>query len=112
MKTVVQINIYRQVKGDFEYLLLKTNDKSEPFWQPVTQVVPVTSTPPDTLKLAIKSQVGIQGFKQFDEELFTYDWFSHGERGRDLVFSGEIDPATPILPDLTKYSEFAWLPAP
>jgi hypothetical protein len=115
MQTIVQINIYRYLNGRFEYLLLKRadNNKDEmPTWQPVSKAVANGRTVDDTLKEAVIGQTGITGFKGLDAEIYSYEWYSHGERGRDMVFAGEVSPDTPVLPDLTLYSSFGWFLAP
>jgi hypothetical protein len=110
LPTVVQINIYREVNDHFEYLLLKRIDHDDKFWQVITEPVASHHTLADTLKQAEETQIGVRGFKHLSHEMYSYEWYARGDRGRDIVFAAELDPSTAIYPDHSRYSEYAWLP--
>jgi len=110
LQTVVQLNIYRQKGGRFEYLLLKRIDTDSKFWQVITEPVHHASTLGDTLRHAASEQVGLRGFKHLSHETYSYEWYTHGERGRDIVFAAEISPEATITLDQHRYNAFEWLP--
>jgi hypothetical protein len=108
-QTWVQINMYRNNGGRFEYLLLKRIDHDDKFWQVVTEQVPTHGTIPETLRQAALNQVGVRGFKHLSKEMYSYEWYTRGDHGRDIVFAVELDPKTPIKLDSHLYSEYVWL---
>lgn len=110
MQTVVQVNIYRETRSRFEYLLLKRFGNGVPFWQVVTEPVLDGSTIADTLRQATSEQVGLRGFKHLSSEMYSYEWFAHGEQGRDIVFAAEVSPDATITIDRHMYSEYVWAP--
>jgi hypothetical protein len=111
MQTVVQITVYREIGDHFEYLLLKRIDEDDFFWQVVTEPVASSSTIAETVRNAASEQIGIRGFKHLSNEMHSYEWYTSGERGRDIVFAAELDATTHINPDTSRFSEYAWLPA-
>lgn len=111
LQTVVQITVYRENLGRFEYLVLKRIDEDNKFWQVVTEPVASSSTIADTVRSAASEQIGVRGFKNLNSEMHSYEWFAGGERGRDIVFAAELDPRAAISIDTARFSEYAWLPA-
>jgi 8-oxo-dGTP pyrophosphatase MutT (NUDIX family) len=110
MQMLVQLNIYREKDGQFEYLLLKRITGNSSFWQVVTQPVHSGDTLGDTLRDAASEQVGLHGFKHLSHETYSYEWYANGERGRDIVFAAEVRPEATVTPDPQRYEDFAWLP--
>lgn len=96
--------------GQFEYLVLKRIDHEEEFWQGVTEEVKEGGDIAATVKRAAAEQVGIRSFKRLSEEMYSYEWYTHGQRGRDIVFAAEVTPETAIDLDTGRYSDFQWLP--
>ena len=76
LQTVVQLNVYRQKDGHFEYLLLKRIDTDSKFWQVVTEPVPHSSTLGDALRQAASEQIGLRGFKHLSHETYSYEWYT------------------------------------
>lgn len=111
MQTVVQINVYREKGGQFEFLLLKRIDHDDKFWQPVTEPVLASSTLADTLRQAASEQIGVHGFKHLSHEMHSYEWYAHGERGRDIVFAAELSLTAAITPDSSRFSTYQWFNA-
>ncbi len=111
MQTVVQINVYRERGGQFEFLLLKRIDHDDKFWQPVTEPVSISSTIADTLRQAASEQLGVRGFKHLSHEMHSYEWYAHGERGRDIVFAAELSPTATISVDTSRFNTFQWFTA-
>lgn len=109
-QTLIQVNLYRYRYGHFEYLLFRRNDPADPFWQPVTEVVRAGSDIGQTVKRAAFEQAGLQSFKHFDKEMYSYEWFTGRERGRDIVFAAEVAEGAAVNADTKRYSTFAWLP--
>ena len=110
MKTIVQVNIYR-VRGDTpEYLLLLRNDGGMPFWQPVSMEVSGSLSVHAALQEAMQTQAGISSHKRLSQPIYTYEWYAHGEKGRDIVFAAEVDVETEAAVDGTEFTELAWLP--
>lgn len=110
LQTHIQINFYRMNYGNFEYLILKRIDREKDFWQAVTEQVKEGGDIAETVKQAAAGQVGIRNFKRLSEEMYSYEWYTHGQRGRDIVFAAEVTPETAIDLDTTRYSDFQWLP--
>lgn len=110
-QTVVQLTIYRDAYGHYEYLLLKRIDQDDAFWQVVTEPVPNHDTIAQTLKQAVLEQTGIRGFKHLNKETYSYEWYAGKQRGRDIVFAAEVSPQTVVELDKHRYSQYAWLPA-
>jgi hypothetical protein len=108
--TYIQINFYRMMYGRFEYLVLKPIGEDKDLWQAVTQQVSATSDIANTVKQAAIEQVGVRSFVRLSEEMYTYEWYTHGQRGRDIVFAAELDPRAVITIDTSRYSQFQWLP--
>jgi hypothetical protein len=110
LQTHIQINFYRMNQGNFEYLILKRVDHEEDFWQGVTEQVKEGGDIAETVKRAAAEQVGIRNFKRLSEEMYSYEWYTHGQRGRDIVFAAEVIPETVIDLNTARYSDFQWLP--
>lgn len=110
LQTHIQINFYRMNYGQFEYLILKRVDHEKDFWQAVTEQVKEGGDIAETVKRAAAEQVGIRNFKRLSEEMYSYEWYTHGQRGRDIVFAAEVTPETTIDLDTSRYSDFQWLP--
>ena len=111
LQTVVQLNIYRDMDGRFEYLLLRRIDHEAQFWQVVTEPVASGSTIADALREAVAEQVGVRGFRHLSHETYSYEWYAGDERGRDIVFAAEVSPQAVIRLDEGRYNAYAWLPA-
>ena len=109
LQAVIQLNVYRQVGDHFEYLLLKRIDVDSKFWQVVTEPLHSSSTIGDTLRQAASEQIGLRGFKHLSHETYSYEWYTHGERGRDIVFAAEVSLAAVITPDRNRFDDFAWM---
>jgi len=110
LTTHIQINFYRMNSGRFEYLILKRIDEQNDFWQGVTQQVADGEDIAITVKQAASKQVGVRSFAKLSEEMYTYEWYTHGQRGRDIVFAAELTPQATITLDTARYSEYQWLP--
>jgi hypothetical protein len=110
LQTVVQLNVYRYVGGQFEYLLLKRIDTDSKFWQVVTEPVHSSATIGDTLRQAASEQIGLKGFKSLSDVTYSYEWYTHGDRGRDIVFAAEVSPEAVITLDQHRFNDYAWLP--
>lgn len=108
--THIQINFYRRIYDRFEYLILKRIDQQKDFWQGVTQAVSNLDDIGNIVKQAAAEQVGVRSFVRLSEEMYTYEWYTHGQRGRDIVFAAELAPQTAIIIDKTRYSDYQWLP--
>lgn len=111
IQTVVQVNIYRERIGQFEYLLLKRIDEDKDFWQVVTEPMTSGDTIPDALRRAVEQQIGLRGFKKLGAETYSYEWYAHDHRGRDIVFAAELRPEAEVFIDHSRFEAFAWLPA-
>jgi hypothetical protein len=109
LQTIVQLNVYRWQNGQFEYLLLRRIDADSKFWQVITEPVSSSSTLGDTLRQAAHEQAGLRGVKHLSDETYSYEWYTHGERGRDIVFAVEVSTETNITLDQHRFAEFAWM---
>ena len=110
MRTIVQVMIYR-VRGDRpDYLLLLRNDGGTPFWQPVSQDVEGQGTVVKVLETAMLAQAGIGQHKRLSQPIYTYEWYAHGQQGRDIVFAAEVDVETEVRVDGQTFTDHAWLP--
>jgi len=113
MNTIVQVNIYRKgPDGNYEFLMLKRKEASADggFWQPVTGKAMTSAAVAETLRNEIINETGIKHFKHLSDELYTYEWYSNGEKGRDIVFAAEVEPTTTITLNPKKHETFEWLP--
>jgi 8-oxo-dGTP pyrophosphatase MutT (NUDIX family) len=110
-QTVIQINIYRYKAGKLQFLLFKRIDEdNDHFWQPISLAAGEDEPIDETLKKAAEQQAGISELHYLGQELYSYEWYSHGQRGRDIVFAAEVAPQTLVFPDLKQHSKFAWMP--
>ncbi len=107
MKTIVQANIYRLQDGRTEFLLLKRND-ADKFWQPVSEEHTDDNTLAETLQHVLSDQLGIEKLKRISPEIYTYEWYSDGEQGRDIVFAGEVDIGASVVASTNRYKDSAW----
>lgn len=109
-QTIVQVNIYRMHYDTPEFLLLKRIDDDDRSWQPVSHHVVTGDDIADAVKQALKLQAGLDGFKKLSSEMYTYEWYAHGQQGRDVVFAAEVAMETPIAIDSSRFSQSVWLP--
>lgn len=109
MQTIVQVNIYRLNYDTPEFLLLRHINDDDRSWQPVSQRVGSDGAIADAIKQALKQQAGLDGFKKLSSEMYTYEWYAHGEQGRDIVFAAEVAMETAITIDTSQFSDFRWL---
>lgn len=106
--TIAQCNVYRYVEGHYEFLLLKRIDDRKPFWQPVTEPVQGSEDIGSTLKRGLHTQAGIVHVKKLSEETYSYEWYSNGQRGRDIVFAVEVHNKADITLDTHAYLDYDW----
>lgn len=110
-QTVIQINVYRYKNGVPQFLLLKRiDDDNDHFWQPISQAITDDEAIDQTLQKAADHQAGITQLHYLGKELYSYEWYSRGQRGKDVVFAAEVVHETMIFPDLKRYDTFAWMP--
>lgn len=118
MKTIVQINVYRVQVDNPEFLLFRRTNKGDSFWQPISEEVRDSETVADTLKRALDTQASIGitdlGFMHLSSEMYTYEWYAHGQQGRDIVFAAEVEATVEIvakagIASKDEVSQFAWL---
>lgn len=109
MNIIVQVNIYRRKNDDVEFLLLKRTEDEGGFWQPVTSKVRPGKTVADTLKRAITEETGIKKFLHLSDELYTYEWYERGERGRDVMVAAEVEGDGTIILDHRKHQKYEWV---
>lgn len=105
----IQIIFYRMNYGHFEYLLLLRIDNEKDFWQPVTERVHEDNSVADTVRQAAIEQVGIRHFKRLSEDTYSYEWYTHGQRGRDIVLYVEVTRDTEVSLDTGRYSQHRWV---
>lgn len=110
LPNIAQCNVYRYVDGSYEFLLLKRADERRAFWQPMTEPCASSEDIGSALKRGLREQLGIEHVKHLSEETYSYEWYTGGERGRDLVFAVEIHSRTPVTLAGTQYNDYAWMP--
>jgi len=110
--TIVQLNLYRFINDRFEYLVFKrvAEDSEDQIWQPISETLRDGEEVEDALPRIAASHAGIDKLEHMSNSTYSYDWYSHGESGRDMVFAAQLPNNTPILPDLDRYITFEWLP--
>jgi len=112
LQTIVQINIYRYRDGAFQFLLFKRAGETDDsrFWQPMSEPLAKGETIAEGLQRIAEEHAGIRNLNHMSHSVYSYDWYSGDESGRDIVFAAQVEPGTPILPDILRYSTFEWLP--
>lgn len=111
LQTIVQLNVYRFKNDAFQFLLFKRagSDHDSQFWQPMSEPLGKGETIADGLQRIAKEHAGIRNLNHMSHSVYSYDWYSGDESGRDIVFAAQVEPTTPILPDIMRYSTFEWL---
>jgi hypothetical protein len=109
MQTIAQCNVYRYTEGQYQFLLLKRIDERKHFWQPVTEAQAGSEDIGITLKRGLHAQIGVDHVKHLSQETYSYEWYTGGQRGRDIVFAIEIHSKTEVVLDKTRYLEYQWL---
>lgn len=105
----IQVIFYRMNYGQFEYLTVLRIDKEKDFWQLVTERVSKGRSIADTVRQAAIEQVGIRHFKRLSEATYSYEWYTHGQRGRDIVFAAEVEHDAAVTLDTGRYSQYTWM---
>jgi len=109
MTQIAQCNVYRYIEDHYEFLLLKRIDDRKHFWQPITETAAAGENIGAALKRGLLEQAGIEHVKKLSEETYTYEWYTSGERGRDIVFAVEVHSRTAVNIDKHRYLDFAWM---
>lgn len=110
MKTYIQLNVYRLQDGNPEYLLVERSDGGKTFWQPLSQEVQAGAMLVETLTKIMAEQAGITDFKHLSQAVYTYEWYTNGRQGRDIIFSAKVSADSTITPQPGVYTNYCWLP--
>ena len=102
--------MYRMNYDTPEFLLVKRIDDDDHSWQPISQKMAADGDIAEAIKSALKLQAGLDGYKKLSSEMYTYEWYAHGQQGRDIVFAVEVAMDTGIAIDTSQFSHYLWLP--
>lgn len=109
MQVFVQLVLYQPSGNGLEVMLVKPAKGLGNYWQPVTRAIREDESVQDAFKREIKQGTGLHHVEHLSQEIYTYEWFLEGTRGRSLVFFAQVAPDTEVTLDKKYDASYEWL---